>query len=107
VEIPGLEKLKGEFEAANTQVLGVSIDSKFANKAWAESMGGVSYPLLSDFNPKGAMAAAYGLYLDARGITDRATVLIGKDGTVKWSESVGVPGKREASDLLARAKNCG
>lgn len=70
-------------------------------------MGGITYPLLSDFNPKGGMAAAYGIYLEQRGITDRATVLIGKDGTVKWSESVGVPGKREAKDLLARAQACG
>ncbi len=86
--------------------MGVSIDSKFANKAWADSMGGITYPLLSDFNPKGAMAAAYGIYLEARGITERATVLRGKAGSVTWSESVGVPGKREAKDLLARAQDC-
>lgn len=50
------------------------------------------------------MAAAYGVYLDPRGITDRATVLIGMDGKVQWSESVGPPGKREASELLARCQ---
>lgn len=66
----------------------------------------MSYPLLSDFHPKGAMATAYGVYLDARGITDRATVLIGKDGVVLWSSSVGPPGKREASELLAQCKSC-
>ena len=86
--------------------MGVSIDSKFTNGAWAKSLGGVNYPLLSDFHPKGAMAAAYGLYLDARGITDRATVLIGTDGKVQWSESVGPPGKREASALLAKCRSC-
>ncbi len=52
------------------------------------------------------MAAAYGLYLDARGISDRATVLIGTDGKVQWSESVGPPGKREASALLAKCRSC-
>ena len=41
------------FNEADTQVLGVSIDSKHSHKKWAESLGGVSYPLLQDFHPKG------------------------------------------------------
>jgi alkyl hydroperoxide reductase subunit AhpC len=97
----------GDFEAADTQVLGLSIDSKFCHKAWADSMGGVTYPLLADFHPKGEVCKAYGLWLDTPGIGDRATVLIDKEGKVAWSESVGPPGKRETADLLAKCKeNC-
>ncbi|HBL56546.1 MAG TPA: alkyl hydroperoxide reductase, partial [Deltaproteobacteria bacterium] len=39
-----------QFKAADTQVMGVSIDSKHSHKKWAESLGGVSYPLLQDFH---------------------------------------------------------
>ena len=48
------------------------------------------------------MAAAYGLYLADKGITDRATVLVGKDGKVLWSESVGPGGARQPMELLAK-----
>lgn len=80
------------------------MDSKFCHKAWADSMGGVDYPLLADFHPKGAVCQAYGLWLDGPGIGDRATVLIGKDGIVKWSESVGPPGERQPGDLLGKVR---
>lgn len=83
------------------------MDSKFCHKAWAESFGGIQFPLLADFHPKGAMAQAYGAWLDQAGITDRATVLVGKDGKVLWSESVGPAGAREPAALLAKAEELG
>lgn len=85
-------------------MLGISIDSKFCHKAWAETFGGIAFPLLADFNPKGAMAKAYGLYLADKGITDRATVLVGKDGKVLWSESVGPGGARQPGLLLKKVQ---
>ena len=85
-------------------MLGVSVDSKFSHKAWAETFGGIDFPLLADFHPKGAMAQAYDLWLDEAGITDRATVLVGKDGKVLWSESVGPGGARNPGDLLAKVE---
>ncbi len=104
MEIPGLNALQSEFDAAGTQVLGLSVDSKFCHKAWANGFGGIAFPLLADFNPKGAVAQSYGLYLEDAGIGDRATVLIDKDGKVVWSESVGPGGARVPGDLLAKAK---
>lgn len=53
------------------------------------------------------MASAYGVMLDQAGISDRATVLINKDGNVTWSEAVGPPGKREAGDLLGKCRELG
>ncbi len=54
------------------------------------------------------MAKAYGLMLEEAGITDRATVLVGKDGNVLWSESVGPAGARAPGDLLAKVQElCG
>ena len=85
-------------------MLGVSIDSKFCHKAWAETFGGIQFPLLADFHPKGAVAKSFGLWLDDKGITDRATVLVGKDGTVLWSESVGPAGARVPGQLLSKVE---
>jgi len=60
--------------------------------------------LLADFHPKGEVAKQYGLWLDEAGISDRATVLIDKEGKVLWSESVGPGGARMPSALLARVQ---
>ena len=96
-----MEALLPRFRAAHTQVLGVSVDSIFCHANWAKSLGGISFPLLADFNPKGAMTQAYGLYLDAAGITDRATVIIDAGGVVRHSSSVGPGGRRTIADLAA------
>ena len=83
----------------------MSIDSKFCHKGWAEGFGGIHFPLMADFHPKGAVAQKYGLWLDEPGISDRATVLISKDGTVLWSESVGPGGARQPVELLEKTKS--
>lgn len=60
---------------------------------------------MADFHPKGAVARQYGLWLEGPGISDRASVLIGKDGIVLWSESVGPGGERKPAELLAKVKS--
>lgn len=67
-------------------------------------MGGISFPMLADFHPKGAMAESYGLYHADKGITDRATVIVDKEGIVRYAHSVGLGGIRAASDLLAECQ---
>jgi hypothetical protein len=96
-----VEALLDRFLAANTQVLGVSVDSLYCHLNWATGLGGVSFPLLADFQPKGAMASAYGLYLADAGITDRATVIIDADGIVRHASSVSPDGKRDIAALAA------
>ncbi len=76
------DDLKG-FEGLNAQILGLSVDSVWAHKAFAQQIG-VSYPLLADFHPRGEVAAKFGLYLDDKGITQRATVVIDKQGVVRY-----------------------
>src|ERR1700758_211884 len=60
-----------QFEKLDAQVLGVSVDSVWSHKAYAEKMG-IHYPLLADFQPRGAMASKYGMFLEDKGITGRA-----------------------------------
>ncbi len=102
--MPGIQSILDEFKATDTQVLGVSIDSIYSHENWTNSLGGVSFPLLADFHPKGAMAKSYGLYLEDKGITDRATVIIDKSGVVRYAASVTPAGERNPKDLLAECQ---
>ena len=99
--MPETEALLPRFRAAHTQVLGISIDSIFCHANWAQSLGGISFPLLADFHPKGQVAKSYGLYLDDAGIDDRATVIIDVAGTVRHASSVSPSGRRDIGELAA------
>jgi len=72
-----------KFNELGAQVLGISVDSAWTHRAFAEAFK-LTFPLLADFHPKGAIAKLYDLYNEAVGITKRATVLIDKNGTVAW-----------------------
>jgi len=78
------------FETLDAAVLGVSVDSAWSHKAYAEKMG-IKYSLLADFNPRGAMADKYGVYLADKGISGRAIVIVGKDGKVAWVKNYDIP----------------
>jgi peroxiredoxin len=82
-QMPSVEEHLDRFAGLGAEVAGISIDSTYANKAWAESNGGFSYPLLSDFYPHGAVAEAYGV-LRAEGMSERAVFIIDKDGIVRY-----------------------
>lgn len=68
-----------KLEAADTQVLGISMDSPFSNKAWKEKIN-VTFPLLSDWG--GDVTRKYGLYNDKIKIGRRVNLLIDKDGKI-------------------------
>jgi alkyl hydroperoxide reductase subunit AhpC len=83
--MPSYEAQHAQFERRHAQVLGVSVDSIPCHKAWAKSLGGIStYPLLSDFHPKGEVSRRFGVYKDDAGVTDRAVILIDKKGIVRY-----------------------
>src|SRR5947209_11845959 len=64
-----------KFESLDAEVLGISVDSTWSHKAYAEKMG-IKYSLLADFQPRGAVAEKYGIYLPYKGITGRAIVIV-------------------------------
>lgn len=66
-----------------TQVLGLSVDSVPCLKAWADSLGGITYPLLSDFYPHGQVAEMFGV-LRSEGYTERAIIVLDKQGIVRY-----------------------
>lgn len=73
------------FDGLKAQVLGLSVDSVDSLKAWAESLGGITYPLLSDFYPHGEVAQKFGV-LREDGKTERAIFVIDKNGIIRYVE---------------------
>jgi len=81
---------KKQFEQLDAQVLGLSVDSAWSHKAYADKMG-IQYPLLADFHPRGAVAAEYGVYLADKGITGRAISIIDRNGNLAWHKNYDIP----------------
>lgn len=100
--MPALEKDLSRFEALNTQVLGISVDSLPANKAFAEKLGVKSFPLLSDL--KKEVAQKYGV-LRQEGFSERCTFLIDKQGIIRWKQvQAKTSDQRNNDDLIAAIK---
>jgi peroxiredoxin len=78
------------FEKLDAQVLGVSVDSAWSHKAFAEKMG-IHYPLLADFNPRGAVGEKFGVYLADKGITGRAIAIVDRSGNLAWFKNYDIP----------------
>jgi peroxiredoxin len=79
-----LELAHERFEALDTQLLGLSVDSVPSKAAWAEVLGVKSYPLLADFHPQGAVAERYGI-LHEKGFSQRAVFVVDKEGIVRFA----------------------
>jgi peroxiredoxin len=73
-----------EFQKFGAELLGISVDGPWSHKAYAEARN-LHFRLLSDFEPKGAVAKQYGAYRNANGFTERALFVIDKNGVITWS----------------------
>jgi peroxiredoxin (alkyl hydroperoxide reductase subunit C) len=71
-----------EFEKLNSVVLGVSTDSVPTHIAWAKTIGGINYPLLSDYNKD--VSRMYDVLMDTEGIALRGTFIIDPEGILKY-----------------------
>jgi len=85
VQMPGYSKERQTFDGLEAQVLGASVDSVPAHRAWAEQLGGIDYPMLADFFPHGDVAKKYGI-LRPEGYAERATFVIDKQGVIRSIE---------------------
>jgi len=94
------------FDQLDAEVLGVSVDSVWSHKAFADKMG-IKYSLLADFHPRGAMSEKYGVYLPDKGITGRAIAIVNKAGKVAWFKNYDipvVPDLKEVASALSQVK---
>ncbi len=72
------------FEDYGGRLLGISVDGRWSHRAFADARN-LRFPLLSDFEPKGAVARAYGVYREERGTAARALFVIDPEGVIVWS----------------------
>ena len=101
------QEVLAELRDGGVALYGVSVDSAFSHKAFQRSLG-ISIPLLSDFHPKGEIARAFGVYIDERGYSKRALVMVDPELRVAWTHvspsPLEIPGPNLIFDALtARA----
>jgi peroxiredoxin (alkyl hydroperoxide reductase subunit C) len=92
------EEMLDEFRAKGATLYGVSCDATYAQAAFAEKLG-VTIEQLSDFEPKGAVCQAFGVYHEG-GFPQRALVIVGPDGVVQWSYQAASPGDLPGANLI-------
>jgi len=98
--MPAYEADLERFKGYDAQVLGISVDSVPSNAAWAKSLGGLTYDLLSDFEPKGEVARAFGAYREGDGISERAIFIVDKEGRVAYKDIHDIGDQPDNEDLL-------
>jgi mycoredoxin-dependent peroxiredoxin len=92
------------FDTLDAEVLGVSVDSVWSHKAYADKMA-ITYSLLADFQPRGAMAEKYGVFLPEKGITGRAIFIVDKHGKVAWAKNYDIPVVPDIKEVAAALAN--
>jgi peroxiredoxin len=73
-----------EFQEFQAELVGVSVDGTWCHAAFAKQ-NKLHFPLLADFEPKGMVARAYGVYDEKDGVCERALFVINTDGIIHWS----------------------
>ncbi len=83
--------------------MSISVDSIYSHAAYAEKLGGITFPMLSDFHPKGMVAQLYGTYNEQYGRSWRSVFLIDTAGAVRWKRiyQTGLP---DLEEVLAELK---
>ncbi|HEY5222841.1 MAG TPA: peroxiredoxin [Microbacteriaceae bacterium] len=89
------------FSSEDVELLGISVDSKYSLRAWAEQEG-YQFSLLADFWPHGQVAKEYGVFLEDKGFANRATFLIDAGGVIRES-FITAPGEARSLDAYRAA----
>ncbi len=100
-QIPHYHEKINRFNELDAQVLAVSVDSIPSHQSWVYTMGGLDYPLLSDFWPHGDLAQKYGVFIDDAGHSERALFVIDKLGIIRYIDISDLDVEPEIKDLFA------
>jgi peroxiredoxin len=93
------QEVKPQITERGVELVGISVDSFYAHKAFQEKLG-IDTTLLSDFEPKGEVARAYGSYVEKLGFANRTLVLVDEDGKVAWTHEAENPGVIPGANLI-------
>ena len=100
VQMQNYQKSLPAFESLDTVVLGISFDLGPSHAAWANSLGGLSFDLLSDVHPHAKVARDYGVFREADGLPERAIFVVDKKGTIRWTKLHDIPEQPNLDELL-------
>jgi peroxiredoxin len=89
-QLTAYKEIKPSLDEAGVTLVGISVDSAFAHKAFRDHLD-IENSLLADFEPKGAVASAYGAYIDGAGHSNRSLVLVDGEGVVEWVYETDTP----------------
>jgi len=106
VQMKTYERERPTLDALNAHVLAVSVDAGPSKKAWADSLGGITYDLLSDFHPHGKVASDYGVMRND-GISERAVFLIDKAGKIAWAKLYQIPEQPDFDEVVRQLEQIG
>jgi peroxiredoxin len=98
-QLPLYEAVKPEFDVYDAAIIGISVDGVWCHAAFKKDRG-LSFPLLADFEPKGAIARAYDVYREGEGTSERALFVVDRHGVVCWSEVAPVDVNPGADGIL-------
>jgi peroxiredoxin len=93
------QEVKPELAEKGLELIGISVDGTWAHKAFQKKLG-IDTTLLSDFEPKGEVARAYGSYIEKVGTADRTLVLVDETGTVAWTYESPNPGEFPGANVI-------
>ena len=96
-----------QFEEKGAQVLGIGCDSQHSHRVMSVSLGNIPYPLLSDFHPIGQTTRLYGLWNEDRGTSNRAVVIVDKDGIIRYKREYAPPTTPDPTEILAEVAKLG
>jgi peroxiredoxin len=106
-QMRGYQADLNRFDSLDAAVLGISIDAQPAKSAWAETLGPISFDLLSDFYPHGEVARKYGVFREKDGISERAIFVVDKAGKIAWAKTYAIPEQPGNQELLDALRNAG
>lgn len=99
-------ELHSEFAKFKAQLIGISVDGVWCHRAFSETRH-LHFPLLADFEPKGAVARAFGVYRESEGTTERALFVLDRDGVIRWSHVSPVGVNPGADGILTALESLG
>lgn len=98
-ELDTLQRELAFFRDHETELVGISVDSMYAQRVFADRQG-IEFSLLADFWPHGAAAQAYGVFDETRGVAVRGTFLVDRSGIVRWTVEHPIPEARDVHEYM-------
>ena len=107
VQMQNYQKALPVFDSLDTVVLGISFDLGPSHAAWANSLGGLSFDLLSDVHPHGKVARDYGVFREGDSLPGRAIFVVDKAGVIRWAKLHDIGEQPDLNELLGVLKVLG